>query len=202
VRTAFAAIVSALELLASIMTIRELDEVREKQGASYSASANSAMSRYFPGFGFIITRASVRPDIDDTYYRTVSAIVADLKQRPVTADELARVRVPMIDRLHNDLNSNGYWLARLSGTIRDPRQIVAIGLRERSLASISPEDIRQAATTYLDMAKALRIQIKPGAAAKSRSSFAVRLCREEVPMVGPPGLEPGTSRLKVACSTN
>lgn len=53
-----------LDLLAVVMTGRELEEVRENQGASYSVSADSSTSDYFLGFGFIITRATVHPEID------------------------------------------------------------------------------------------------------------------------------------------
>lgn len=150
-----------LELLAGVMTLRELDQVRERQGASYSASANSFSSRYFPGFGFIVSRATVRPEIDDIYYKTVSDIVGALKRKPITADELNRARLPLIDRLHNDKNGNGYWLSILSGSVRDPGQIATIEGRERNLLSVTPRDIQNAAKTYLDMNKALRVQIKP-----------------------------------------
>jgi zinc protease len=152
---------STLELLSSVMTLRLLEQVREKQGASYSASASSFASRYFPYFGYIISRASVRPEIDSDYYRTVSVIADALKARPVTADELNRARRPLLDRLRNDRHGNGYWLALLSGSVRTPDQIASIEARERNLLAITPEDIQAAAKVFLDMSKALRIQVKP-----------------------------------------
>ncbi len=157
---------AALELLAAVMTMRELEEVRERQGATYSAGVNSSASRIFAGFGYLQSRASVKPEVDDLYYATVAKIADDLKSKPVSADELKRARLPLIDRLHNEKNANGYWTGLLSGTIRDPRQIASAQARERTLMSITATDIQQAAQTYLDMAKALRIQVKPRAEAK------------------------------------
>lgn len=152
---------AALDVLTAIMTIRELEEVREKQGATYSASVNSVASRYFPGFGYIFSRATVRPEVDTTYYDTVSEIVKDLKRKPVTTDELTRARLPMIDRLRNEKKSNAYWLSVLSGTIRDPRQIATAEAQEHYLRSVTPKDVQGVALKYLDMSKALRIQIRP-----------------------------------------
>jgi zinc protease len=152
---------AGLDLLAAVMTIRELEEVRKKQGATYTAGASNAASRDLPGFGFLISNASVRPEADEHYYQTVAAIADDLKQRPVTADEMTRARLPMIDRLHNERNSNGYWMSLLSGAVRDPRKIASAEERERNLLSITPQDLQTLAQTYLDMSKALHIQIKP-----------------------------------------
>ncbi|WP_428152515.1 M16 family metallopeptidase [Brevundimonas sp.] len=153
---------TALDLLAAVLTGRELEEVRENQGATYSVSASSIMSEHFPGFGFIITRASVRPELDDAFHEAVSSIVAELKARPVTEDELTRARQPLIDSLRNERNSNGYWLALLSGSLREPRRIATTEARARDLSSVRADEIQALAETYLDMTRALRVQVKPG----------------------------------------
>ena len=152
---------AGLDLLAAVLTGRELEEIREKQGATYTVTASSNQSTNFPGFGFIISRASVRPEADEAFYETVANIVEALRQRPVTADELTRARQPLIEGLRNERNSNGYWLGILSGTIRNPRQIAVVEARERDLASVTAEEVQTLAQTYLDMGKALRIQVKP-----------------------------------------
>jgi zinc protease len=141
---------AGLDLLAAVMTIRELEEVRKRQGATYTASASNAASRDLPGFGFLISSASVRPEADEGYYKTVAAIADDLKEHPITADEMTRARLPMIDRLHNERNSNGYWMSLLSGAIRDPHKIASAEAREHDLLSITPQDLQNLAQTYLD----------------------------------------------------
>jgi zinc protease len=156
---------AGLDLLAAVLTGRELEEVRKKQGATYTAGASNLGSRDLPGFGYLLSNASVRPEADEQYYETVSAIADDLKQRPITADEMNRARAPLIDRLHNERSSNGYWMSLLSGDIRDPRKIASAEARERDLLSITPQDLQTLAQTYLDMSKALHIQIKPKASA-------------------------------------
>lgn len=153
-----------LQLLAAVMTLRELDEIREKQGATYSTVARSAASTDFAGFGYLETYASVRPEMDEFFYRTVSKIATDLKARPITADELIRARLPMIDHFLSQQNTNDYWISVLSAA-DDPRKIAAAQTRGHDLMAVTPRDIQALARTYLDMTRALRIQVKPRAGA-------------------------------------
>lgn len=152
---------AGLQLLAAILAAREIEEVREKQGASYSATAGSSASPDFPGFGFIEARSLVRPETNDAYFEAVSAIVDDLKRKPVTYDELFRARQPMIDRLRNQQKSNGYWMAMLSGSNREARQITASLALLRHLEAVTSADIQRLARKYLVMDRSLRIQVKP-----------------------------------------
>jgi len=60
-------------------------------------------------------------------------------------------------------------MSLLSGDIRDPRKIASAEERERDLLSITPQDLQNLAQTYLDMSKALHIQIKPRTSASGAS---------------------------------
>ena len=150
-----------LQLLAAVMTLRELDEIREKQGASYGVNASSLTSPIYKGFGYIVTSAEVRPEMDATFYETVKKIVDDLRSKPVTEDELLRARGPILDRLKNNQQTNSYWTNVLDGSAQDPRGFKASLEYERDLKSITPAYIQQLALDYLDMSKALRFQVKP-----------------------------------------
>ena len=60
------------------MTSRALDEVREKPGASCSATVGSAASMILPSFGYLEGAAEVRPEGDDRYFKTASQIADDM----------------------------------------------------------------------------------------------------------------------------
>ena len=157
---------AGLEVLAAIMTGRELEEVRQKQGASYGASVRSVQSRVIPGFGLLTSRSTVLPQADETYFVTVSRIAKQLQNTIVSADELNRARQPLLERLRSAKNTNAYWLGRLAGATRDPRQMNMVGEMEGHLLSVTAEDIQALARKYLDMSRALRQQIKPAVDAK------------------------------------
>lgn len=150
-----------LELLADVLTLRLTDVVREKQGLSYSPDAGSSASNAFDGYGYLSASAEVKPDQDQTFYDAVSGIVADLKVHPITDDELLRARKPVLDRLDTQLKTNSYWSGVLPGTASDPRLLTAIRSRRDQLTKVTAADLQTLAVTYLDMTKALRIQVKP-----------------------------------------
>ena len=150
-----------LELLADVLTLRLTDLVREKLGLSYSPDAGSEASNSFDGYGYISATAEVTPEQDQTFFNAVSQIVADLKTHPITDDELLRARKPVLDRYDNNLKTNSYWNAVLPGSARDPRLLSAVRSRREQLNAVTASELQKLAITYLDMNKALRIQIKP-----------------------------------------
>lgn len=152
-----------LEMLSDVMTLRLTDEVREKQALAYSPNADSYASNAFSHYGYFSVSAAVKPENAETFQTALTAIVADLKAKPISDDELLRARKPVLDRLENDLKTNAYWARVLPGTMSDPRKLDAIRSRRDQLMAVTPQDIQALATTYLDMGKALMIQIKPAA---------------------------------------
>ncbi|WP_443747962.1 M16 family metallopeptidase [Asticcacaulis solisilvae] len=150
-----------LEMLANVMQLRLIDVVRENKALSYSPNAGSYASDTFAGYGYLSASAEVKPDQDQTFYDALSGIVADLKAKPISDDELLRARKPVLDKLDNDWKTNAYWLRVLPGSARDPRTVDAIRSRREQINSVTAADIQTLANTYLDMAKAMRIQIKP-----------------------------------------
>jgi len=152
-----------LELLSDVLTLRLTDVVREKLGIAYSPYAASYTAFAFPGYGYIGTYGAVKPENDQGFYDAVSGIVADLKAHPVSDDELLRARKPELDKLANDWTTNSYWAGVLPGTASDPRRLQAIRTRRDQLMAVTAADLQKLAQQYLDMSRALRLQIKPAA---------------------------------------
>ncbi|WP_189488693.1 M16 family metallopeptidase [Asticcacaulis endophyticus] len=152
-----------LELLSEVMTLRLIEEIREKQGASYGSSASSIASNNFKGFGYIGASATVKPDQDEVFYTSVMAIVDDLKTKGVTEDELLRARKPVLDKYEVTLKTNGFWAGVLPGSSTDPRKLEAVRTRKAELEKVTAADLQKLAQTYLVKEKALRLQAKPEA---------------------------------------
>jgi zinc protease len=149
-----------LDLLGAVMTLRLLDEVREKQGATYSAGASERGSLVFKDFGFFMATATVAADADAKFQDSVAKIVEDLKDKPISDDEMNRARKPVLEHEEHSLNSNSFWLSMLSGSIQTPAQLDTIRQRRAQLMAVTPADLQRLAKTYLVMSKALHIQVK------------------------------------------
>ncbi len=162
----------ALTILAEVLTLRLTDVVREKLGIAYSPFAGNNYSQVFPGYGYLSAAAEVKPENDQAFYDAVSGIVADLKTNPISADELLRAQKPVLDKMDTDLKTNTYWAGALPGSISDPKKLDYIRTRRDQYQAVTAADIQKLANEYLDMAKALRIQVKPSdqAAAQGATS--------------------------------
>ncbi len=154
----------ALTILSEVLTLRLTDVVREKLGIAYSPYAGNTYSQVFPGYGYLSASAEVKPENDQAFYDAVSGIVTDLKANPISADELLRAQKPVLDKMDTDLKTNTYWAGALPGSISDPKKLDYIRTRRDQYKAVTAADIQTLANTYLDMSKALRIQIKPAAA--------------------------------------
>lgn len=151
-----------LTMLSEVISLRLIDVVREKQAISYSPNSGDLNSQTFGSYGYISASAEVKPENDDAFYQDVADIAADLKAHPISDDELTRAQKPVIDKMDSELKTNAYWTSVLPGSSTDPRKLDAIRTRRDQYLKVTAADIQALANQYLDMSKALRIQVKPG----------------------------------------
>ena len=163
---------SGLTVLSEVLNLRLTDVVREQKGIAYSPYASNVNSQTFPGYGYLSATAEVKPENDQAFYDAVAGIVADLKARPIDADELLRAQKPLLDQMDTQLKTNSYWQSVLPGTISDPRKLDYIRSRRARYQAVTAADIQKLAQAYLNMDKALRIQIKPAPDAQPVSAAA------------------------------
>jgi zinc protease len=103
-----------LALAADVLRNRLIDQVRIAEGATYSPQAGVQLSFTLPDYGYAWCKAETPPDKIAQFYANVTRIVADMGTNGVTADELARAKTPVIERLKKAELSNEYWLQALS----------------------------------------------------------------------------------------
>lgn len=159
-----------LRVLAQVMELRLITDLRETMGATYSPSAAATASLTYPGYGYVYASAEVPPDRLPDFFTDADKIVSDLRTTEPTADELERAKKPLIESLVKVRQSNEYWLEQLSGAQSDPRRIDAIRSVLPSMRKVTPADITAAARTYLNGTKAYRLEVVPQDQAKTIAS--------------------------------
>jgi zinc protease len=150
-------------LLGDVLHLRLIDEIREKQGVTYSPQTGTESSLVFKGWGYLSAQIEAPPANIDGFYRDVAKIVADLRDKPITADELERARKPKLEGLQKARNTNEYWIYFLSGAQNDPRRLDAIRSVQASYQRITPADLQAAARKYLTDDRAWKVVVKPQA---------------------------------------
>lgn len=159
----------ANRLLAAVLALRLTDELREKQGATYSPNADATQSLTLPGWGYISTVVEIPPDRIGDVTGDIQRIAADLAASPPTADELARARRPMLEGILQGRETNGYWLSVLSGGQADPRLLDAIRSLVPTLEALTPADLQAAARRWLQSDRLWRLEVRPDSSRTEQS---------------------------------
>lgn len=150
-----------LELLQDVMTIAVQDSLREAMGKTYSPSATSSLSDFWPGWGTFSVQAAVAPvDIAATrtaIRQTITALIA----APPDADLIARARAPLAQRLDNWLKGNGGWMSLVARAQSRPDRIGRYLSAKALVQSITAADLQTAAAHYLAPARALEVLVVP-----------------------------------------
>lgn len=151
-------------VMSEVLSLRLLDELREAQGATYSPSVGVNHSLVWPRWGYVAASVEVPPEKLDGFFADVAKIVADLKAKEPTADEMQRAKSPRIERLQKARLTNQYWLGELSGAQFDPRRLDVIRQAVPGVQKVTAADVRRAAQTWLKDETAFRLVVKPEAA--------------------------------------
>jgi len=153
-----------VNILAAVMQLRLIDELREGQAVTYSPSAGSSPSWDIPGYGYLSAAIEAPPERLDGFFRDVEEIAAQLRDTPISADELERARRPVIESLQRSRAGNEYWLGNLSGIQTEATRLPAIRSVVDDFSRITPTDIQAAARQYLVPERAWRARVIPEAA--------------------------------------
>jgi len=150
-----------VSILSQVMQLRLIDELREKQGATYSPNASATANVTFKNWGYLAVSLEAPPEKLDGIVASIRKIAADLRDKPVSADELERAKKPRIDQIEKARVTNEYWVGALSGAQEDPRLLDATRSVIAGLSRVTPEDVQKAARTYLGDDQSWLLLVKP-----------------------------------------
>jgi zinc protease len=150
-----------INMAGEVLSLRLLDKIRVAEGATYSPSAGASESDTFPGYGVIYASVEIPPAKVPGFYTDVDQIVADLRAKGITADELTRATRPRIEAIEKSQQSNGYWLATLHLAQTDPRRLELIRSSIPGYQKMTVDDVNAALRDYLAEDKAWRFEVEP-----------------------------------------
>lgn len=153
-----------LNILSAVLQLRLIDELREGQAVTYSPSAGSSPSWDIPGYGYMTAAIEAPPERLDGFFADVERIAGQLRDEPITADELERARRPVVEALQRSRNGNAYWLSNLSGVQTEASRLPAIRSVISDFERVTPEDLQAAARQYLTPERSWRTRVVPAAA--------------------------------------
>lgn len=153
-----------LDVLSDVFELRLMQKIREEQGTTYSPEAGHGASPVFADYGIFSAQIQARPEALAGFLRDAEAIVADLRDRPVPADELQRALRPRVETVQRQRNGNPWWLFALGRVQRDPRVAAAIGAMVGEYEGVTAADLQRAARTFLQPGRAWKLVVVPATA--------------------------------------
>jgi zinc protease len=163
-----------LHLLASVLEDRLRKTIREKLGATYSASAQSFASRVFPGYGYLLTQITVEPGTEEAIIAEIMAIRAELVEGGVAEEELIRAKGPMLTSLRDSVQSNRYWLhSVLALSSRHPQQLQWPENILKDFEQATAAELTALAREYLAEGRAAIAKVVPGEAGRHEYPVAL-----------------------------
>jgi len=151
-----------LRVVAQIFSQRLLDELRTREGITYSPGATTVASLYSPGYGYLYALAQIPPDKIPNFYSAVHDVEEALATTPVGDDELDRAKGPRVEDILRQQQTNEYWLSLLAGSQTNPALLDIVRSTIPDIKAVSAEDVQRAAKDWLKDDKAYRLVVEPG----------------------------------------
>ena len=162
-----------MDLLARIVTLRLIDELREKLGATYGGSANSSMSKIYPGRGIFSISTSGDPNDLAAIEAAADAIIAELVTAPVDVDLFERARKPVLESYADWRKRNDTWIGVVAEAQSDPDKLARFRNSENSFKSITVDDVWAIAKRYLAKPAPFTFRALPEALVAANAATAV-----------------------------
>lgn len=152
-----------LRLLQLIISDRLFDQLRSKEGKTYSPQGDLATPQAFPDYGYMMLMLETPPSQIASVYAAIDRIVADLAANEVTADELNRVRGPRIELWKRNLVTNDFWAGSLAGVWDDEDVLTSARTNVADYGKVTPAELKAIAKAWLKPQTAYRISVVPEA---------------------------------------
>jgi len=138
------------DMIAELLTIKVLEEIREEMGAMYSGGFQGSFDRDPYARYSIQGQFPCGPENVDAIIAKVKEEIADIKQNGPTQKNLDKVKAAKLEKRKEAIKTNSYWAAKLkqlqfSGYSKD-RFLVA----EKEINKITVTDIKATANKLFD----------------------------------------------------
>jgi zinc protease len=137
------------DVAAAVLQTRLVDTVREKLGMTYSPIVAADASQEIQGLGYLVAAIETPQANFDTFHALLTDQLKDLAAKPVSEDELARAKQPLIETQKKKQETNGYWLGKLTQMTRDPRIGQQALEQVAHISAVTAADVQALAAKYL-----------------------------------------------------
>ena len=150
----------AMQALGEILTIKLIEELREKEGGVYGASAYGGLNKIpYGSYSFAISYPTNPASVDKLIDLTLAEIEKIKKNGP-EAKDLAKFKEGEMTDYTNSLKENGYWLGVLTSAFVYQESAEKALDFEKRIKSLTAKEVQDVAKKYLDKNRVITV-LKP-----------------------------------------
>ncbi len=158
----------SIKLLAAIFNDVLRRRVRNELGKTY-APAVATQTPDFADQGQLIVAVEAYPADIDLLIRESRALAGRLAAGEITAEQLDAARIPMLVSVRQSTQNNLHWASALSGSSRDPQNLVdQLGMVD-DLNAVTLADVKKAAADWLSV-QPLEVRVLPAVSTTTAGS--------------------------------
>jgi zinc protease len=152
----------AIRSMGELLEMKLLENLREALGGTYSVSAGGSLSKVPTSeYQFTISFGSA-PEMVDSLWNTVLAVIDTVKRVGATPEELQKVREQQIRAQEVSLKENAYWLGNIAARTENGEDLHGLASYTKDfIEKLTSEQIRDAARRYLNMERYARFMLLP-----------------------------------------
>jgi zinc protease len=150
-----------LQLAAQILSSRLLDEIREKQGLTYSIYCRANPGRAYPGTGLFFARFNADPEKVVDAENLTEAVMLRFTSEGPTEQELDTVRKQMRNELETLLKTPGYWVGVLADLEYQQTKLSDVKEVLPKILSYTQKDVTNVLKKYIRPEARMRVIAKP-----------------------------------------
>ncbi len=134
-----------MDLLSRVVDVMLLDELRERLGASYGASASAYMSDVYPDRGLFTISTQGKVDDIAVIEKAVDSVMARLLSGDIDVATFERARAPVIEAYRDWRSDNDTWVGLAAFAQTKPDELDDFRQNESVFRAITVADILAAA---------------------------------------------------------
>lgn len=151
----------AYDLIRRIFRSRLRERIREELGLSYTLRTSLSFRELYSPFGYMSVRVTANPEDHLEIEDAVKEIAAELRSGGITADELDRVRVPLLEDIEAGQQRNSDWINLVTYSQTKPDRLDRRRAQQGDLLALDVETLDAAAASLFDPERLHVISIGP-----------------------------------------
>ncbi|MDR2200976.1 MAG: insulinase family protein [Puniceicoccales bacterium] len=138
-----------LTVLAFAIGDQLYEKIRKEEGKIYSpiVDLNPTISKHF---GLFEITLSLNPETANDTTQTVRTLIEEFKTTPLGTEELARIKLPILNRIRDNFRDNAFWLNHIKRAQQRPQDLENLRTMLPFYEEITSQNLLETARKYFN----------------------------------------------------